>query len=272
MKTTILDALIPTLRIPDWMCIAGVLVFLIALWAVRTDIVRAHGLDKIVALSNLCFAIPLAVFGALHIAGMKLVLPAVPTYMPWRHFWAYFVGVALLLASLSIATNIKVKCSGLLFGIMMFLFVVMLEFPGALGRPGDRFGWTIVIREMAFAAGGWSLAASAMSWQHKSKLVSLSRVLIAVTAIFFSIEHFLHPFACPGVPLEKLMPDWIRGRLTHWLSDRCIPARRRSNDSAEPQVTDGRNLSRSMDCFAGLVRLYSNPVQCIVRPGHGSQD
>ena len=212
MKTTILDALIPTLRIPDWMCIAGVLVFLIALWAVRTDIVRAHGLDKIVALSNLCFAIPLAVFGALHIAGMKLVLPAVPTYMPWRHFWAYFVGVALLLASLSIATNIKVKCSGLLFGIMMFLFVVMLEFPGALGRPGDRFGWTIVIREMAFAAGGWSLAASAMSWQHKSKLVSLSRVLIAVTAIFFSIEHFLHPLACPGVPLEKLMPDWIPGR------------------------------------------------------------
>jgi len=90
--------------------------------------------------------------------------------------------------------------------------VVMLEFPGALGRPGDRFGWTIVIREMAFAAGGWSLAASAMSWEHKSKLVSLSRVLIAVTAIFFSIEHFLHPLACPGVPLEKLMPDWIPGR------------------------------------------------------------
>ena len=50
------------------MCSAGILLFLIALWAAKTDIARARGLDKIVALSNLCFAIPLAVFGALHLA------------------------------------------------------------------------------------------------------------------------------------------------------------------------------------------------------------
>ena len=47
--------------------------------------------------------------------------------MPWRLFWAYFVGFALLAASLSIATKIQVRWSGLLFGIMMFLFVVTLD-------------------------------------------------------------------------------------------------------------------------------------------------
>ena len=46
------------------MCGAGFLVLLIALWAAKTDIARASGLDKIVALSNLSFAVPLAVFGA----------------------------------------------------------------------------------------------------------------------------------------------------------------------------------------------------------------
>ena len=41
----------------------------------------------------------------------------------------------------------------------------------------------------------------------------MGRVLIAIAAIFFGVEHFLHPAACPGVPLEKLTPAWIPGRL-----------------------------------------------------------
>jgi uncharacterized membrane protein len=133
--------------------------------------------------------------------------------MPWRLFWAYFVGVALLSASLSIATKIQVRWSGLLFGIMMFLFVAMVHIPRVLASPGDRFAWVIVIREMSFAGGAWILAANAMSGQGGSKLINVGRVLIAIAAIFFGVEHFLHPAGCPGVPLEKLTPAWIPGRL-----------------------------------------------------------
>src|SRR6202030_4078505 len=39
------------------------------------------------------------------------------------------------------------------------------------------------------------------------------RVLIAIAAMVFGVEHFLHPAACPGVPLEKLTPAWIPARL-----------------------------------------------------------
>jgi len=194
------------------MCSAGILIFVVALWSAKTVIARAGGLDKIVALTNLCFAVPLAIFGALHIAGVEFVVGAVPSYMPWRLFWAYLVGFALLAASLSIATDILVRWSGLLFGMMMFLFVVMQEILGALANPGDRFGWTVVIREMGFAAGGWPLAANAMRHQAGSKLVTVSRVLAGITAVFFGVEHFLHPIARPGVPLQQLMPEWIPGR------------------------------------------------------------
>jgi hypothetical protein len=213
MQTTIPATLFEISRTVVSMCAAGILLFLIALWAAKTDIARASGLDKIVALSNLCFAAPLAVFGALHLSGVEVVLPLVPSYMPWRLFWAYFVGVALLAASLSIATKIQVRWSGLLFGMLMFLFVAMLDIPGALATPGDRFGWTFVIREMSFGAGGWLLAGSAMRGQGGAKLITVGRVIIAIAALFFGVEHFLHPAACPGVPLEKLTPAWIPGRL-----------------------------------------------------------
>ena len=133
-----------------WSCFAAALALLvIGLLAAKNDISRARGLDKIVALTNLCFAIPLAAFGAEHLSGAKSLMDLVPSYMPWRLFWAYFVGFALIAASLSIATKTQVRWSGLLFGIMMFLFVAMIHFPGAV-TSGGRILWTIVIREMSF--------------------------------------------------------------------------------------------------------------------------
>jgi uncharacterized membrane protein len=212
MSTTILATFFEISRTVVSMCSAGILLFLIALWAAKTDIARARGLDKIVALSNLCFAAPLAVFGALHLAAAESLMTMVPSYMPWPLFWAYFFGFALLAASLSIATKILVRWSGLLWGIAMFLFVAMMDIPGALSNPTDRFGWTLAIREMTFGGGGWILAGSAMSGPGKSKLITVGRVLIAIAAIFYGVEHFLHPVACPGVPLEKLMPAWIPAR------------------------------------------------------------
>jgi uncharacterized membrane protein len=216
MHTTILSAFFVFSRTALAMCSAGILLFLIALWADKADIARARGLDKIVAASNLCFAIPLAVFGALHLSDVGFVLPLVPSYMPWRLFWAYFVGCALLAASVSIATKIQVRWSGLLFGIMMFAFVAMLIIPGVVARPRDRFAWTFVFRESSFAGGAWILAGNALRGESRgrvaSKLITVGRILIAIAAIFYGVEHFLHPANVPGVPLEKLMPAWIPAR------------------------------------------------------------
>ncbi len=213
MQTPILVAFLEISRTAVSMSSAGILLLLVALWAAKADIAQAGGLNKIVAAANLCFAIPLAVFGAEHLSGANFIMLSVPSYMPWHLFWAYFVGFALLAASLSIATKIQVRWSGLLFGIMMFLFVAMVHIPRVLANPGDRIPWVIVVREMSFAGGGWILAGNAMRGQHRSKLITLGRVLIAIAAIFFGIEHFLHPAGCPGVPLEKLTPAWIPGRL-----------------------------------------------------------
>lgn len=195
------------------MSVAGLALLAIGLFAARGDIARARGIDKVVALTPLCFAVPLAVFGAEHLSGG--IPPAmVPPYMPWRVFWIYFVGVALIAASLSIATKIQVRWSGLMVGIMMFLFVAMLHLPGAI-RAGGRLPWTIVLRELSFGGGAWVLAGSAMGAnrdRQRGILITSGRVLIAIAAIVFGVQHFLHPLGLPGVPLQKQMPTWIPAR------------------------------------------------------------
>jgi len=227
MHSTILATFLEISRTVVSMCTAGILLFLIALWAAKTDIARARGLDKIVALSNLCFAIPLGVFGAEHFSAARGIMQLVPKFMPRPLFWTYFVGVALLAASLSIATKIQVRWSGLLFGFMMFLFVAMMDLPGTLAEPHNRISWALLLRELSFGGGGWILAGAAMRRQGKSDFVivegafidiptffiTVGRVLIAIACMFYGVEHFLHPVNVPGVPLEKLMPAWIPGHL-----------------------------------------------------------
>jgi uncharacterized membrane protein len=193
------------------MSAAGLTLLAIGLLAAKNDIAQARGIDKVGALTNLCFALPLAVFGAEHLSSSQALLGGVPSYMPWRMFWVYFVGFALIGASLSIATKRLVRWSGLLFGAMMFLFVAMLHLPGAVAA-GGRIPWTIVVREMSFGGGGWVLAGIAMGGDRKGPgkaLIIVGRVLIAIAAIFFGVQHFLHPLGLPGVPLEKQMPLWI---------------------------------------------------------------
>lgn len=195
------------------MSAAGIALLVIGLLAAKNEIIQARGIDKVVALTHLCFAMPLAAFGAEHLSG-GIPLTMVPAYMPWRLFWLYFVGVALIAASLSIATKIQVRWSGLLVGIMMFLFVAMLHLPGAI-RVGGRIPWTVVIREMSFGGGCWVLAGIAMGGNGDGKrksLITVGRALIAIAAIIFGVLHLLHPLGLPGVPLQKQMPTWIPAR------------------------------------------------------------
>ncbi|HXQ37489.1 MAG TPA: hypothetical protein VN843_25990, partial [Anaerolineales bacterium] len=70
-----------------WMSAAGVALLVIGLLVAKNDIARARGLDRIVALTNLCFAIPLAVFGAEHFSLGSSMIALVPSYLPWRLFW-----------------------------------------------------------------------------------------------------------------------------------------------------------------------------------------
>jgi len=213
MQPTILAAFLEFSRTATSMSVAGLVLLIIGLWAAKSDIASAAGLDKVVALANLCFAMPLAVFGAEHFSAAAGISQIVPKFMPWHLFWTYLVGAALIAASLSIATKIEVRWSGLLLGIMFFLFVAMMDLPGTIAQPHSRIIWALLLRELSFGGAGWILAGTAMEERGAGKaLITIGRVILGLSAIFYGIEHFLHPLGMPGVPLEKEMPSWIPAR------------------------------------------------------------
>jgi uncharacterized membrane protein len=91
----------------------------------------------------------------------------------------------------------------------------MLYLPFGLRHMDARITWTIVFRESSFGGAAWVLAGIAKDgWRGpvRSALITVGRILIAAAAIFFAIQHFLHPLGLPGVPLEKQMPLWVPAR------------------------------------------------------------
>ena len=195
-----------------WPYVAGSALALLGLLAAMEKISQSDGWDRILALASVCLAPPLAVFGTEHLLLAKFVMNDVPAWMPFRLFWAYFVGVALIAAALSIAVKVQVHLSATLLGIMIFIFVLTVHTPKIIANPHDRIIWAVALRDSSFAGGAWALAGSQTEeWRNHGTniLVTIGRFLIAIGAIFFAVEHFRHPEFMPGVPLAKLTPTWI---------------------------------------------------------------
>jgi hypothetical protein len=193
-----------------WPWFAGLIYLLAGLFAVRTKLAAARGLEKLVVSGPVFFATPLAVFAGEHLAGAQFLKELVPAWMPGRLFWAYFVGIALLSAATSILFNRYVRWSAALLGVMLFLFVIMIHVPRVMASPSDRIAWTVVLRDFAFGCAAWALAGSnTPAGKASSFLITIGRYGVAIALVFFAVEQFLHPGGAPGVPLEKLTPPWI---------------------------------------------------------------
>jgi uncharacterized membrane protein len=195
-----------------WMSLGGLIYLVAGVFTFRKEISAARGWDKLVALACVFIAVPLAAFAPEHFHGPEFVQSTVPSWMPARLFWTYLVGCALLAAATSLTLRKFVRLSSTLLGLMFFLFVCMIYLPYALTHPNDRFAWTYALRDLSFAAGAWALAGlySRVSSPQQSKwMILFARIVLATAAIFFAVQHFLHPKFAPGVPLELMTPSWV---------------------------------------------------------------
>ncbi len=174
------------------------------------------------------FGAPLGLFGLQHFVFLNEVKEVVPPWMPWHIFWAGLVGVALIAACLSLLTEIEDGLAALLMGIMLFLFVLMIDLPGLVQDPHDRFGFTGTFRDLALSGGALAMAGAlglegilgSAARKHAKPspvkagwLVNVGRWFFAAPMLYFGVEHFLHPEFAPGVPFPVMMPAWIPGHL-----------------------------------------------------------
>jgi uncharacterized membrane protein len=196
-----------------WMGFAGAIYLVAGMFILRKEIGAAHGWEKLICLGCVFIAVPLAIFAPEHFhGGPSYIQEMAPSWMPVRWFWPYFVGCALLAAATSLTVRKFVRMSSTLLGLMFFLFVCMIYIPFVRAHPESRFAWTAALRDLSFAGGTWALAgmhSRACSSQQSKWMILFGRIDIAVAAIFFAVEHFLHPEFAPGVPLEKVTPSWV---------------------------------------------------------------
>ena len=196
-----------------WMGLAGLVYLVAGVFILRKEISAARGWDKLITLCSVFIAVSLAVFAPEHFRGPEFIQSMVPRWMPGPHwFWAYFVGCALLAAATSLTVRKFVRLSSTLLGLMFFLFVCMIYLPSLLRHLTNRFAWIYFLRDLSFAAGAWALAG--VQWRDASPqlskcMVLFARIAMAFAAIFYGVQHFLHPESVPDLPLEKLTPSWV---------------------------------------------------------------
>ena len=192
---------------------AGSAILLVGLIvAFRREIPRARGLNKIVCLGPVLFAVPLAVFGAEHLTATRQIASIVPQWIPWHMFWAIFVGMALIAAALSIAVGRVAALAAALLGFMFFCFVVLMDAPGLASDLHDRFAQALLLRELSFSACAFALASTLAGGRWRlagQRTASAARYVVGVVVIFYGVEHFLHPQFVPVIPLSLRMPAWI---------------------------------------------------------------
>src|SRR5207248_9978383 len=85
-----------------WMGFAVIVYLVVGVFVLRKKIGAARGWDKLIALSCIFIAVPLAVFSPEYFRGPEFVANMVPSWMPAHWFWPKLVGCALLAAGVSL--------------------------------------------------------------------------------------------------------------------------------------------------------------------------
>ena len=202
-----------------WMYVCASLLLVIGLIKILKELPQEHGVDKILPFGRLFFAIPMAVFGSEHFTVTAGIAAAVPRWIPAPTFWVYLVGLGFLCAGLSITVLVQARLAAALVGMTMLIFVCVMDTPAVVANPHNRFFWALALRQLAFSGGALAFAMTPWSIRPakpmtvRSIATALPRFFVGIPSLFYGVEHFLHPEFVPGIPLRKLTPEWIHGRI-----------------------------------------------------------
>ncbi|WP_276374581.1 DoxX family membrane protein [Chryseolinea sp. H1M3-3] len=106
-------------------------------------------IDRLAPLSKYFIGLFLLVSGIQHFLFASFVKFLVPAWIPFPEFWTYLAGVALIAGGLGIITNIQRKLAATLSGYMIFIWLIVLHIPRALGAEGNANEVTAVFEALA---------------------------------------------------------------------------------------------------------------------------
>lgn len=195
-----------------WPYFAGIGILAVGIFSYSKEVLRALGMDKLVSLSPIFFAVPMAVFASQHFTETKGVSTLVPRWLPGHIFWTYFIGTAIIAAALGIASKKQARLAAILLAVLLMSFELFLHLSTIIAQPRNVIAWAISLRDLSFCAGALAFAGTWTEPQQTASaniLVTLARIFLSVSAIFYGVEHFLHPAFMPAVDFDRTMPPWI---------------------------------------------------------------
>ena len=102
-------------------------------------------------IGNYFYSSSIIVFGIQHILYASFIASLIPTWIPGNYFWPYGTGLALIAAGVSITFEWKNKIGALWLGIMISLWIVLVNLPRIQASPEDYYEWTSLFQAIIIA-------------------------------------------------------------------------------------------------------------------------
>jgi uncharacterized membrane protein len=148
---------------------------------------------------RLCFAIAFAAFGVQHFIYARFVAGLDPPWIPGSPLRACLMGIALVVASIRIATTAKTRVTSMLLGFLLFLYFLFLYAPRLAANLHNPGPWTSGAEILALCGAAFVLA---------GKPWTIGRYLFAITLTVFGVQHLIYAHF-----VATLVPSWIPGHL-----------------------------------------------------------
>ncbi len=119
-------------------------------------------LEKLIPFGPLFFCITMIGYGYTHFLYPDFILTLFPHWVPFQMFWTYLAGSALMLGGVAIVFHVKLKLVGILMGILLFIFLLVIHIPLAMGDPWGQNAFQLirVFGALAFSGTAFMIAGS----------------------------------------------------------------------------------------------------------------
>jgi uncharacterized membrane protein len=149
------------------------------------------------------------------------IVPKLPAWMPAHPFWAYAIGLVLVIAGLALLSERTARIGGAIVGVLVLVMLVLLCLPElvvfpTLARPFlHGFMWTKPFKALALVGGAALLVHSlpggrsvfAPLERGLTRLAPLGAAFLALFLVVCGLQHFVYLDF-----VTAMVPAWIPGQ------------------------------------------------------------